>query len=275
MRLIKSCNPEHNIRTSSTAKLQVGSYYFYKQHENLEIKDEGEATNKLYVDIRGPFSISAANLNALTGGQFVSGTDQHSSAPRLPAFTRIKVQCLRVRRDGDPVIVDEARFEIERSLPNGFVFCMSLTDENQTSPLFESYSDSWSLPFEKSGLFAWHLSRMMTTQLQPEWIEPKLQQDIESGKISLDQVTVEVHDRAILYTDRHITLTAGDEEKINGVFSIIRSLAFTKPPRYSRDREYRFLLNVIAEHANGTKTIYAPAAELVRLTPDIPWVDLD
>ncbi|CAM4096066.1 hypothetical protein BOTU111921_11490 [Bordetella tumbae] len=272
MRLVKSCRPEHNVRTTLAAQIQLGTFNYYRAHENQEIADSLEASNSLAVSIRGPIKIPARFYNALVGERFSFEAERYPPICKLPTALETHVKILRVRL-GDPVLVFEAEFDIHRALPNGFTFCMSQLDDASIRP-FQSYEDSWSIPWEKADLFAWHLGRMVAMQHEPGWFEPRFLEDWESGKIAAGKLVFNTHHRAVLYSDRELKILSGTEDELNKVFTRIRTLAFTKPSHFAPEREYRFLVNAVCEHPDGTRTIYLAGKDYIRLNCDIPWREL-
>ena len=264
MRLRKSCKPEHNIKSNQSAKLKLGTFEEYRNTEDTEIQDKGEASNTLTVEIEGPVKMSAEIFNALTANQFNVGGDLYPPSHELPPFRHVRAESIQINYDGNPIELGHARLLVDRQLPNGFIFCMSMVDDNDPENIFSEYRDSWSIPIEKSHDFAKLIAKQLSKHFEQDWVTPKITKKYKEIRYEYGPVT---------YADRNFVINSAKEKEIVDTFHRVQNIAFTKPATYSKEKEFRFLFEVLSFSNPEDKIaqVHSPACQSIYIDLEIAW----
>ncbi len=187
MKLIKHCNPEHNIQKG--AKLQIGTLYAYHDIENEEIKDGEEGKYTFAYNFPEEIELDRRTANLLFSGQFKFGDDASELAARIPGDFSAKVDSFEmVRFTENGVVIRNSKVQVLRTIPNRLIFCMSLQKEGDPAP-FVGYDDRWSIETSFAYKFSENISRLLLDQIHLERFNPEIGKRLSfSGLKNLGQI---------------------------------------------------------------------------------------
>jgi len=269
MKLVKSCRAEHNVRNGS--RIQLGTLDYYRRILNEELRDEGEATHEIALNIQGHYQMPLPIFNTLNGGVFTIGPFDPRGHVGFPYVERAHFESLKIiTTSRTHVDLDSPKVVIQRRHPEGWIFCMS-TAEQAGEKIFNGYDDYWAIPLDKAKNFAAALAAAFKKQFRQEenytkWVSPAFEKDLKSSRW-LDS-WFHVQHMPVLYGDREIVIRDNDPAAIEKALNQVANIAFTKPSRFSSEREYRFLLSVYGRTDKmppDAYNTYTPACDTILL----------
>lgn len=278
MKLVKACSAKNNVRNGS--RVQLGTLDYYRRISNEELRDEGEATHEIALDIQGRCQMPLPVFNTLNGGTFTIGHIDPNSHAGFPYVDRAEFERLRIIADSRThVELESPKVLIQRRHPEGWIFCMS-TLEQADKKIFSGYDDHWSIPFDKAENFAAALAVAFKKQFHQEGnytklVSPKFEKDLKSSRW-LDAL-IRVQHMPVLYGDREFVIRENDPAAIEKALGQVANIAFTKPARFSNEREYRFFLSVYGRTDKmppDAYNIYAPACDTILLEVNLDDCEL-
>jgi hypothetical protein len=262
VRLVKHCKKEHNIFTNSEAKLQLGSLYYYRSIEDPDIRDEEEGIfiYKITAGEHEALTFEASNLlfGEINQGQYYEEVFKHRGTTKLVVE---KSQTLEFSHfpgpDGKPIFyISRCDGTITRELFDTYIFCMSI-DDGTDEAKFSEYDDSWSIPIEDAGKLSRAIAISIATQAPiSSW--KGLQEAatlIPDGKTVIETRHGNVH-----YMNKSVVVDGSDNAAVLNLINRVNDSAFTKPPSYLNDKEYRFIFMV-----NRDSYAYEPADSFLRV----------
>ena len=273
MKLVKACRAEHNVRNGS--RIQLGTLSYYRQISKEELRDEGEGTHEITLDIHENCKIPTPIFNAIGGGALVIG--HPDSQEIFPYLAQAKLDRVRIASTSTThVEIESAKALIERRHPDGWIFCMSMLEQTDEK-IFDGYDDKWSIPYVNAQKFADAIADAFAKQLHLKenyttWLPPVFASDLQ-GNGKLDAF-IEVQHMPVLYGDRTFEIRNDDPAILKRALDQVTNMAFTKPPSFSQEREYRFLLTVHARADHmppGIYKTYPPASDTVLLEVNFDW----
>lgn len=259
MALVKFCNPEHNIHRG--AQLQIGTLYKYRTIENPELRDDAEGTYDFEIDFPVEIELDRRWANLLFQRVFDFGGA--SEVPRFPGGMRVSVDRISiVRQTADSVVVADTKVRIQRTALNCLVFCMSHLETDSPSP-FENYADRWDIPENRADDFGRRLGSLIYQQTKllsfgNSFLERHSASTITSLKLMLRHQPVK-------YLDRRMIVTPDKRPTFEELIQTLSDVAFLKPKTYAREREYRFVYELV----DGNQTCYEPTLDHVMVNPNL------
>ena len=251
MRLVKYCRPQDNITRG--AQLRLGTLNEYRDIENDELRDESEGRYDFLVDFQGPAVVDNRTLQAMFG-----------NALRLPGVVgrysgemQAYVHTMEVETTPHGVsIVRNASVEMSHLVSNCLILCTSRVDDGEDilpGP-FAQYSDHWSIEGESADEFARRLQTLIVEQIDAAMLE--------LGGSEIATLRASVSHGPVGYADRQPVLRADNFPTYEELASILNKLHFTKPIRFAREKEYRFVFEL---HDDKLRRIYPREALLVSV----------
>ncbi|MGV5493829.1 hypothetical protein ACK1VC_25635 [Pseudomonas sp. XP2] len=235
MYLAKSCKKAHNIKTSNT--LMLGSLYYYRATENLEIRDEAEGTSTYNLKINGPLQIEREWLGGILEGQVKQGKEDYD--PGLPGQTDVYIEEYKwLPSPAEHINVEKLHATIKRQCFNSFIFCMSAVESPEDAEsIFEGYEDYWIIPEEK----AEDLGRAIVDALYFAISKGRVDgRHIIDPKVPLDSLICYCQHMRVAYVDRDVTINHHSEVTAEEFLRRLENIAYLKPRKFSHESEYRF-----------------------------------
>lgn len=254
--LIKFCKKEHNVHNGST--LRIGTLYDYRHIENQELRDVDEGKYTFVIEFPEEITLDRRWSNLLLQGAV--GFGGPDDTPRFPGSFRANIEKLHiVRGSGDEVVVRDTRVHIEREVPDSFIFCMSL--KNAPDKPFDGYDDHWTVPSHQTNSFANTLGSLIFDQVPLSSFTESMAQFITPRTAST--LNLNVRHRAVIYEDRHITITERNRPTYDTLIELLSNVAFIKPAKFAPEQEYRFMF----ELTQGRR-IFQPAVKGFMVQPN-------
>lgn len=242
MYLVKSCRKEHNVKTSDT--LMLGSLYYYRSVENLEIRDEGEGTATYEISIDGPIAIDRGWLNTILQGAVKHRSDEEPH--RLSGELDINLHTyhwLPGPAQG-PINVNKLHATIKRQCFNSFVFCMSSVETPEVAEeIFKGYEDYWMIPESKSEALAGEIARALDKAVREG---RRTGNHVIDPNISFDDLTYHCQRTTVMYTSREVLINHHSAVTAEEFLKRLTNIAFLKPLKFSHEKEYRFCFTLEA-----------------------------
>jgi hypothetical protein len=257
MKLYKFCSPEHNI--SKGAQIRLGSLYSYRSIESDYLRDESEGRYSFYIDFPEQITLDRRWMNLLFQGALAIGDPL--PMPKFQGSTSVGFETLSiVKHDSESVTVKNTRAVVHREVSDGLIFCMSMMDDAAENP-FPNYDDSWSIPFENASNFSLRLADLIMHQMPLSEIHPSIFETHSMGLIR--NMTIQIKHRPIIYGDRVLVVRPNKIPSIDVLIERMDDIAFVKPEKYSKEKEYRFLFAVVDNQRQ-----YAPKQTGILLNPN-------
>lgn len=254
MELIKFCNPEHNIKRG--AMLRIGTLYSYRNIENATLRDEHEGTYKFLIEFPEEVELDTRWCNLLLQGAIRFGDSV--GVPRFPGSFSTEIKSLHVVKQTDKsVFVKDTSILITRSVSNSLIFCMSLLENGENSP-FPEYTDYWNLPFNMAGEFCQKLGNLIFQQAKLSLFENTL--TTNHSPASVRALNIYAKHQPIIYRDRTLQITKINMPTYEELVELLINIQFTKPSKYSNEKEYRFSYEL-----NDGNQVFVPTVESMLL----------
>ena len=228
----------------------------YRQTENQEIADKGEATYSFNVHLTNAHIPEQLFKNLMHG----TGTLTDCMVTTLNGFTRSPIR-------KDHVIVREMRSQTFWNGLNCLVFCMSCLDApEEASELFNSYDDYWY--FDEENL-------QKVGELIRKQVEIKLKQDMlasgtSKGKALSKRFKCKLKIQKVTYSSRHINIRnkSTDERNLKFLLELIENFRYLKPEKFSHEKEVRFIFECFDDQkliVHNLKSIIIDATSIIPL----------
>ena len=144
MYIVKSCNKEHNLKTTNS--IRIGTLFGFRELESLELRDELEGTFDFRIDIKKS-EIPIEVFLYLYNGVFSSGAPYYPynclTIPQNKNSAEGVMQGGNVQFINGYVTVEDSSIKMRSLYHNCFVFCTSLISSLPTKPKFDGYDDFW------------------------------------------------------------------------------------------------------------------------------------
>lgn len=227
MFIVKSCQSQYNPIIGNT--IRIGSMDEYRQTENQEIVDKGEATYSFNVYLTNAHIPEQLFNNLMYG----AGTLTDCMVTKLDGYTRSLIK-------KDHVVIREMRSQTIWNGLNCLVFCMSCLDApEEASDLFNSYDDYWY--FDEAKL-------QKIGELIRKQVEIKLKQDLlasgtSTGQALSKRLNCKLKIQKVTYSSRHINIRNNntDERNLKFLLELIENFRYLKPEKFSHEKEVRFI----------------------------------
>lgn len=235
--IVRHCKPEDN--PFKTNNIRLGTLFGYRRTEDEARRDVGEGTFEFKVLF--PKSMEV---------------DEHWFRSIFAPSTRMSDPYV-LRTRGDLVNIQDAAvphrsivsgsFTTDVDFFNCYILCTSIYEsENEVSQLFDDAPDHWFIPEERADEFREFLVQEVEKELSFELIEnpdfwPIRMVDRNAKLELLSRVDL------VTYRDRDIVVRKQSDLNSNTLLSLYSNCPLIKPPKYSHEKEVRFVFVLLAD----------------------------
>lgn len=250
MILTKRCDQKYNIRSGKTVK--VATLDYYRKTEIKQIRDEGEGKLSFHITVDKPTRIENRVWNALLQGGIVFGEETEGDII-TSGDTIITSSGVSVKHTGHThSIINKAEVFIESTSLDGLIFCMSQAKTTSDCiDLFPEYNDQWHM----NAASAHSITNEIGTSLL-NYIHDPENKPITNSAADRKEIGVYAQHGPVIYMPRHLIASDFSNFDLTGLLNKIKSISFIKPAEFSREKEYRFLFQLV--HNNQTLDVKKP-----------------
>lgn len=234
MKLYKGCEKKYNLNLKGKT-LRIGTLYGYRAAENPDIKDEHEGKYRFELNISDPAIVKNKYANAIINNiQLPTSEDLYFRGGVVIRAEELGYTQL----DNEQVSIVASALTIERESPNQFLFCMSKC-EGVPPSISHKYDGHWSIGFESKKEFGFILAQELLSQVKKN---PKLVIGLNPDKVS--NLKIQLRFSEISYYPRLLSKYSMTNFDVEEILEKIENMAFTKPPKFEEEKEYRFSFEV-------------------------------
>lgn len=224
--LFKHCSLEFNVAKGCNT-IRLGTLWGYRKEEDELLKDEGEG--KFDVSLQFP------ELTQVSQGWFSEIDDGTSST----------VQIDQAMFTGAGVAIKGITFN--KSEYNAWIFCTSFGDAGVGS-VTQTHDSAWLIRGETVNEFGNYLSQLLLANIQADDLPPHLVKQYSLRDFQT-RLGIQFEARSIEYGNRTIEIGSETDFPIEKLRELRASIPFTKPERFSDEREFRFIFWLTFDNA--------------------------
>lgn len=241
MLLAKSCEKQFNIKNGT---LMLGTLNEYRETEDEQIGDKGEGKIQFNLQFDGDVTISKQWFNTLQPGGWQIGDVKPIYFPGYTTahFHHVEI----VDRDEHTVTLRNSSATIWREAPNCFVFCMSeIKKTHECIGIFPKYDDYWYVNSLNAKSFGVMIGRTLFDKIKSGRDSAN---HVIPANVDISNLKIHMRHELVKYTDRDLHVTNETAFTLDALTDHLRDMAFLKPVRFKKEREYRFHYTILSNN---------------------------